>query len=150
LAATRPALAPKTQQSDRASGQFCEDFSHCFCLLIRPMRFLFFSQTARLPGLRRPAQPGWLGLGVLALALLTRPAAAQTGIGTTSPAPQAALDISATDKGLLIPRLTAAQRQAIASPPTGLMVFQTDGAAGFWYYFAVPATTSAAIPLPRR
>ncbi len=44
------------------------------------------------------------------------------------------LDIKSTDKGLLIPRMTAAQRGAIASPAAGLMVYQTDGTAGFYYY----------------
>ena len=65
---------------------------------------------------------------------------AQIGVGTPAPNTKAALDIQASDKGLLIPRLTAAQRTAIASPPQGLMVYQTDGTAsggpqtGFWYY----------------
>ena len=57
------------------------------------------------------------------------------GVGTTTPNAKAALDISATDKGLLIPRLTQTQRLAITSPPNGLMVFQTDNTTGFWYYF---------------
>ncbi|GAB3839171.1 hypothetical protein [Hymenobacter jeollabukensis] len=67
------------------------------------------------------------------------------GIGTTSPNTKAALEVSATDRGLLIPRLTQAQRTAIASPPQGLMVYQTDGTAsggtqtGFWYYAGNPA-----------
>ena len=67
--------------------------------------------------------------------LLAAPAAvAQTGIGTTAPNPKAALDISASDKGLLIPRLDSAQRAAISAPPDGLMVFQRDGRQpGFWY-----------------
>ena len=72
-------------------------------------------------------------------ALLSLPLAAtaqSVGIGTTTPDPKAALDVSATDKGLLVPRLTAAQRTAISSPPVGLLVFQTDGTQpGFWYYF---------------
>jgi hypothetical protein len=56
------------------------------------------------------------------------------GIGTTSPNAKAALDISAADKGLLIPRMDSATRAAIAAPlPDGLMVFQTDGRKGFWY-----------------
>lgn len=67
-------------------------------------------------------------------------------IGTSpaaSPDPSAMLDISATDKGLLIPRLTEVQRQAIASPATGLMVFQTDGSSvGFWYYVSPGGWTS--------
>ncbi len=48
------------------------------------------------------------------------------GIGTTTPAASAALDISSTSKGLLIPRVTTAQRTAIATPATGLLVFDTD------------------------
>jgi hypothetical protein len=44
------------------------------------------------------------------------------------------LDVKSTDKGILIPRMTAAQRGAIASPATGLMVYQTDATAGFYYY----------------
>lgn len=48
------------------------------------------------------------------------------GIGTTSPSSSAALDISSTTKGLLIPRLTGIQRTAIASPAPGLLVFDTD------------------------
>ena len=69
----------------------------------------------------------------------TGPDAVSVGIGTATPSPQAALDLSATDRGLLIPRLSAAQRTAIASPPQGLTVYQTDGSAGggagtgFWY-----------------
>ena len=46
----------------------------------------------------------------------------------------AMLDVSSTSKGLLIPRLTAQQRTAIASPATGLLVYQTDGDPGFYYY----------------
>jgi hypothetical protein len=59
---------------------------------------------------------------------------AQTGIGTTTPDASAKLDISSTNKGVLIPRMTAAQKTAIVSPSTGLLVFQTDAPAGFYYY----------------
>jgi hypothetical protein len=38
---------------------------------------------------------------------------AQVGIGTTTPDNSAMLDVSSTDKGLLIPRMTKAQRDAI-------------------------------------
>ncbi len=48
------------------------------------------------------------------------------GIGTTSPNASAVLDVSSTTKGMLIPRMTTAQRIAIQSPPVGLMVFDTD------------------------
>jgi hypothetical protein len=52
-----------------------------------------------------------------------------------SPAhPSAILDMKATDKGVLVPRMTAVQRAAIASPATGLLVYQTDTPAGFQFY----------------
>lgn len=38
----------------------------------------------------------------------------------------AILEIESTDKGLLMPRLTTLQRDAVASPATGLMLFNTD------------------------
>jgi hypothetical protein len=56
------------------------------------------------------------------------------GIGTTTPAASALLDLTSTSKGMLIPRMTAAQKTAIASPSTGLLIFQTDAPAGFYYY----------------
>jgi hypothetical protein len=57
---------------------------------------------------------------------------AQTGIGTITPNSSAKLEIAATDKGLLIPRMTATQRGNIVSPANGLLVFQTDGVVGFY------------------
>lgn len=57
---------------------------------------------------------------------------AQTGIGTYTPDASAKLDISSTSKGLLAPRMTAAQRAAIASPAIGLLVYQTDSTVGFY------------------
>ena len=50
-------------------------------------------------------------------------AQAQVGIGTNSPAASAQLDVSSTTKGFLPPRMTSAQRNAIASPTTGLMIY---------------------------
>jgi len=41
---------------------------------------------------------------------------AQVGIGTSTPDDSAALHVFATDQGILIPRLTLAQRNAIALP----------------------------------
>ncbi|SEP80182.1 tail fiber domain-containing protein [Flavobacterium urocaniciphilum] len=58
----------------------------------------------------------------------------QVGIGTVTPNNSAALDITSTTKGLLIPRVTQAQKTAIPSPVKGLLVYQTDATAGFWYF----------------
>ena len=59
---------------------------------------------------------------------------AQVGINTTSPDASAALDVVSTSTGILIPRMTEAQRAAISSPATGLLVYQTNNASGFWYF----------------
>jgi hypothetical protein len=58
----------------------------------------------------------------------------QVGIGTSTPHASSILDISSSSKGLLIPRMTSAQRSAITSPSEGLMVYQTDGSKGIWIY----------------
>ncbi|SFU74525.1 hypothetical protein SAMN05216480_11852 [Pustulibacterium marinum] len=51
---------------------------------------------------------------------------AQVGIGTTNPNSSSALDIQSTEAGLLIPRMTSTQRDAIANPAPGLLIFNTD------------------------
>ena len=52
----------------------------------------------------------------------------------SSPDASAMLDVKSSNKGLLIPRLTEAERNAISSPATGLMIFQTNNTTGFYYY----------------
>jgi len=52
---------------------------------------------------------------------------AQVGIGTTNPDTSAALDISSTNGGLLLPRMDISQRDAISSPATGLLIYLIDG-----------------------
>ena len=59
---------------------------------------------------------------------------AQVGIGTNNPNSSAALDIESTTKGLLTPRMTAAQRDAIGTPANGLVVYQTDSTQGLYCY----------------
>ncbi len=55
------------------------------------------------------------------------------GIGTTTPAASAALDISSTTQGVLYPRLTSQQRDAIPSPALGLTLFNmTTGCLEFF------------------
>ena len=69
---------------------------------------------------------------LIAVVLCVATATAQTGIGTTTPDVSAKLDISSTTKGLLVPRMTATERGAIATPAKGLLIYQTDGDAGFY------------------
>lgn len=63
-------------------------------------------------------------LSILFLPLMA--IAQNVGIGTTNPNAKAALEVTATDKGVLFPRLTSAQRNAITDPPDGLHLFNTD------------------------
>ncbi len=60
----------------------------------------------------------------------------QVAINTdgTNPDNSAMLDIKSTNKGILIPRMTQAQRNAISLPATGLMIYQTDATPGFYYW----------------
>ena len=51
---------------------------------------------------------------------------AATGVGTTSPHPSAVLDVNSTTGGVLIPRMTREQRDAIPNPAEGLEVYVTD------------------------
>jgi len=51
---------------------------------------------------------------------------AQVGVGTSTPHSSAALDVTSTSAGLLLPRMTATQRNAISGPSAGLMIWCTD------------------------
>ena len=64
----------------------------------------------------------------------TFPATGSAGIGTTTPTVSALLEMVSTSKGLLIPRMTFTQRNAIVSPAAGLMIYQTNSTPGFYYY----------------
>jgi len=46
----------------------------------------------------------------------------------------AILDASSSSKGVLIPRMSLAERNSIASPATGLLIYQTDNTPGFYFY----------------
>lgn len=71
---------------------------------------------------------------------------AQVGIGIETPHASSILDVTSTSKGLLMPRMTTVQRDDIASPATGLFVFNTttnnlnmfNGV--IWYEFTTTAT----------
>lgn len=54
--------------------------------------------------------------------------------GGTNPNAAAVLDLQSTNQGMLTPRMTQAQRDAIAGPATGLLIYQTDNRPGFRFY----------------
>jgi hypothetical protein len=72
-------------------------------------------------------------LFLMMLLMMQMASHAQVAITTDNSAPDnsAMLDIKSTTKGILAPRMTFAQRDAIASPATGLLVFCTDN--NFFY-----------------
>lgn len=70
----------------------------------------------------------------IVLMLISCATYAQVGIGTINPNTSAALDIESTTKGLLTPRMTAAQRVAISAPADGLVVYQTDSTPGLYCF----------------
>ena len=51
--------------------------------------------------------------------------AGSVGIGTGMPDSKSILDLTSTTKGLLPPRMTEVERDAIASPSTGLVIYNT-------------------------
>jgi hypothetical protein len=67
---------------------------------------------------------------------------AQTAIGTITPNAAAKLEIASTDKGLLIPRMTKVQREAmiLSAAANGLLVYQTDDLAGFYVNTSTTST----------
>lgn len=70
------------------------------------------------------------------VALIGFSASAQVGIGvpTTNIDASAQLEVASTSKGFLAPRMSEAQKNAIASPAAGLLIYQTDGTNGFYYF----------------
>ena len=80
----------------------------------------------------------------ICLFALVLSADAQNNVGISPngalPDQSAQLDVQSTARGMLVPRMTAAQRQAISLPATGLLVYQTDGTQGFYYNNGTPAS----------
>ncbi len=79
-----------------------------------------------------------LGFSFLILVLtgiiLITGSTAQVGIGTSNPDASSGLDIHFTDKGLLPPRMTTSQRDAIINPADGLMIFNTTTGCPNYYF----------------
>lgn len=86
------------------------------------------------PFIKKIKQMKNIVLFLLVFASLTTKA--QVGIGVAAPDvdPSAQLEVKSTTKGLLSPRMTEAQKNAISNPATGLLIYQTDGTSGFYYY----------------
>ena len=91
---------------------------------------------------------------LLLLFLISLQSNAQTGIGTTTPNASAKLDVYATNKGFLPPRVTltsATDATTIASPAEGLLVYNLGSVglqAGYYYWngasWATIATATSA------
>jgi len=54
------------------------------------------------------------------------------GVNNTTPSTSAMLDVASTTKGFLPPRMTETQKNAISTPATGLVIYQTDGTEGLY------------------
>lgn len=55
-------------------------------------------------------------------------------IGTTTAEPSSAFTVASTSQGILLPKMTLSQRDAISNPTSGLLIFQTDNTPGFYYF----------------
>jgi len=73
---------------------------------------------------------------VLLITITAHQSIAQVSVNVDGSIPDASamLDVQSTERGFLAPRMTMLQRDAIASPVTGLLIFQTDSTAGFYYF----------------
>lgn len=91
-------------------------------------------------------------LVILTLLLAATVTQAQVGIGTISPNTTAVLDITASAKGLIVPRMTTVQRDAsILSPTAGLLIYNTTtnaleivNGSSLWVNLTTGTTTSVA------
>jgi microcystin-dependent protein len=52
----------------------------------------------------------------------------------SSPNSSAMLEVKSTTKGMLVPRMTSTERGQIASPAAGLLVYQTNAPAGYYFF----------------
>ena len=72
------------------------------------------------------------------------------GVGTTTPVASALLEMVSTSKGLLTPRMDSTQRDAISSPATGLLIYNTStNAYNFYNGSAWTAFSSATSSIPQ-
>jgi hypothetical protein len=76
----------------------------------------------------------FLALAALVIPSLSRAQSVAINADSSLPDPSAILDLKSGNKGLLVPRMTLAQRNAIAVPAIGLLIYQTDNTPGFYCY----------------
>jgi len=69
--------------------------------------------------------------------------AQSVGIGTSTPDPSARLDVSDNQRGILIPRLTTAERDAITNPARSLLIYNIDCDE---YQYYIPGTGWVSLP----
>lgn len=81
----------------------------------------------------------WIFLFLFVSSVIFQRVEAQVGINTTTPHASSALEIASTTQGMLTPRMTTAQKLAIATPANGLLVYDTDFKE--YSYYDLPATT---------
>lgn len=92
------------------------------------------------------ANTGWGSQGTNWASAVTAALAALGLGGTLTPTPNAVVDISSTTKGILVPRLTTTQRNAITSPATSLLIFNTTLGVFQYYTGSAWITIGAKIP----
>jgi len=86
---------------------------------------------------------GIIALFCSGLILLGEPSAkGQVAINSDGSSAEAGsvLDVKSTTGGILVPRMTMAQRNAIGSPPSSLLIYQTDNTSGFYYNSGTPSS----------
>ena len=77
-----------------------------------------------------------IALAIVLLSTLLVPmlrAQSNVGIGTTTPDATSILELSSVNSGLLVPRMSTIQRNTIATPARGLLVYDLTSN-GFWYF----------------
>jgi hypothetical protein len=134
----------------RKNGTIDEMLQSCYIAADSPpwREFIYFNFGTRKYEMRNGIMDAeYLNSGNLLFNNLGR-----VGIGTQNPQSSAALDITSTSKGLLPPRMTNAQMNAIQNPANGLVVFCTDCSSdggrialylgGSWYTLSINNCTS--------
>jgi hypothetical protein len=79
----------------------------------------------------------FLCMAIIVFSFIQNTGAQSVAINTSGATANASsiLDVQSTTKGMLIPRMSKAQKNAIASPATGLLIYQTaPDSIGFNYY----------------